>query len=96
MKIYSPVAAIIISSLLFGIWHFKNIFFMPPRDVAHQMFYTGVIFGPAMALITLFTGTVWLAVIFHYANNMIAPLSRKFGVQISEKLNKTFSSKKNK
>src|SRR3989344_2126549 len=74
-KFYSARNSIIISSLFFGLWHFKNIFFIPTHDLVSQMLYTAFIFGPIAAYLTLKTKNVWLAVIFHYLNNMIAPFS---------------------
>ena len=69
---YSLVLAIIISSLLFGLWHLKNIFYHPGKELIYQMLHTGLIFGPIMAVITWYTGTIWLAVILHFCNNIIA------------------------
>jgi membrane protease YdiL (CAAX protease family) len=74
-RFYSARKAIIISSLLFGLWHFKNIFFISTHDLVSQMLYTALIFGPVAAYLTLRTKNVWLAVILHYLNNMIAPFS---------------------
>lgn len=74
-KFYSARNSIIISSLLFGLWHLKNIFFIPTHDLISQMLYTAFIFGPIAAYITLKTKNVWLAVILHYLNNTIAPFS---------------------
>ncbi len=74
---YSSMTAVIISSLLFGLWHFKNIIFVPIRELTYQMLYTGLIFGPIMAVIALRTNTIWLPVILHYLNNIVAPYSQK-------------------
>ena len=72
MNIYSVTSAVIISSLLFGLWHFKNIFYFSKKELIWEIFYSGFIFGPIMAMITLFTGTIWFAVILHFSNNLIA------------------------
>ena len=72
LQIYTETTAIIISSLLFGLWHFKNIFYLSKKELVYQMLYTGLIFGPIMAIITLATDTIWLAVILHFANNLLA------------------------
>lgn len=74
-KLYSAQKSIIISSLLFGLWHLKNIFFVPVSDVVYQMLYTALFFGPIVAYITLKTKNVWIAVMLHYLNNLLAPLS---------------------
>ncbi len=78
MALYTMPVAVIASSLLFGIWHFKNIFWLPKSELAKQMAYTGLIFGPLMALATVWTGTVWLAVILHYANNLATALWKRW------------------
>ncbi len=74
-KFYSARNSIIISSLIFGLWHLKNIFFIPTHNLISQMLYTAFIFGPIAAYLTLKTKNVWLAVILHYLNNAIAPFS---------------------
>jgi len=77
MTIYSITTAIIISSILFGIWHLKNIFYLPKNQVIYQMLYTGLIFGPIAAYITVISGAIWIAVIIHQLNNLLAPYSQK-------------------
>ncbi|OHB17066.1 MAG: hypothetical protein A2734_01460 [Parcubacteria group bacterium RIFCSPHIGHO2_01_FULL_40_30] len=77
MKYYSWKKAIIISSLLFGLWHLKNIFFISQisqNELIYKMIYTAFIFGPIMAHITLKSKNIWIAVILHYLNNLLAPL----------------------
>lgn len=83
LNAYSLFGAIAISSLLFGLWHLKNIFYMPKKALIYQMLYTAFIFGPVAALITFYTGTIWLAVIVHFCNNLLAVSSLNF---ISKKL----------
>jgi len=39
MKYYSWKKAIVISSLLFGLWHLKNIFFISQSELIYQMLY---------------------------------------------------------
>ena len=72
IEIFSTTYAIIISSFLFGLWHLKNIFYFSKNGLIWQIFYTGFIFGPIMAILTLFTGTIWLSVIVHFCNNLLA------------------------
>ena len=75
MKYYSWKKAIIISSLLFGLWHFKNIFFLSQSELIYQILYTAFVFGPIVAYITIKSKNIWLAVIIHYLNNLLAPFS---------------------
>lgn len=84
LNFYSPTTAIVISSLLFGLWHFKNIFWETKKGLAYQMLYTGLIFGPIMALVTIWSGSIWLAVVLHYINNLVAPFSRRFVRRITQ------------
>jgi len=82
MNLYSTTTAIIVSSLLFGIWHFKNIFWVKKTNLIYQMAYTGLILGPVMALVTIWSGTIWPAVILHYINNLVSPLSKKVFIEL--------------
>ncbi len=73
----STTYSVIISSVLFGAWHFKNYKWQTIGETVHQTLYSGIFFGPIAAIITLSTGTIWLAVIFHYIHNLFADLFRK-------------------
>jgi len=68
-KYYGRVVAVAGSSVLFGLWHLKNIFWLSHPDLIHQILFTTAIFGPIMALLTLKTRSLWPAVILHYLNN---------------------------
>lgn len=72
LKHFSTIKAIALSSLFFGLWHLKNIFFIDTIEVIKQMAYTGLVFGPILAFITLKTKTIWIPTIIHYANNTLA------------------------
>jgi uncharacterized protein len=69
-KKYGFWSAIALSSILFGIWHLKNIFWLEPSHLIHQMIYTGCVFGPVTAFITLKLRSIWPSVAIHYLNNM--------------------------
>jgi uncharacterized protein len=69
-KKYGFWSAIALSSALFAIWHLKNIFWLEPSQLIHQMVYTGLFFGPITALITLKLRSIWPSVAIHYLNNM--------------------------
>jgi len=73
-RFYPVKNSIVISSLLFGLWHFKNIFFISTPELAHQILYTALIFGPVIAWVTVKTKSIWPAIILHYLNNILAPL----------------------
>jgi membrane protease YdiL (CAAX protease family) len=71
IPLYGIIWAIVIQSILFGLWHLRSMLFMPPKRVVLQMLYTGLILGPLFAIITLKTGTIWVAVILHFLNNFL-------------------------
>lgn len=78
MTMYSVPVSFVVSSLLFGLWHLKNIFWHDWPYIIKQMLYAGFVFGPVAAILTLVTGNIWMAVILHYVNNTFAaPLGRK-------------------
>lgn len=68
-KLWGWVAALVLSSILFGLWHLKNIFWLTPNELGIQIAYTAFIFGPIACLITVKTKSVWPAVILHYLHN---------------------------
>lgn len=68
-KLWGWVAALILTSLLFGLWHLKNIFWLSPMDLGIQIAYTALVFAPIVGLVTLKTKSVWPAVILHYLHN---------------------------
>lgn len=77
LHITNSIYAVITSSLLFGLWHVKNHKWQTRSQTMYQVVYTGLIFGPIMAIISLWTGTIWIAVILHYIHNILADLMRK-------------------
>jgi membrane protease YdiL (CAAX protease family) len=75
MKVFSWKKAVIYSSLLFGLWHLKNIFYYEPQQVLTQVLYTGLFLGPILAGLTIKFKSIWPAVIVHYLNNIWSPIS---------------------
>jgi len=81
--------AVIISSLLFGLWHLKNYRLQPKWASAYQIFYAGFIIGPILAMITIITGTLYMAILIHSLNNLLSPvftsiLNREYGKRKTE------------
>jgi membrane protease YdiL (CAAX protease family) len=62
--------AIVVSSLLFGIVHIRNIYWLEPSHLIGVMLSAGLITGPIFAYATLRCRSVWVAVILHYLNNL--------------------------
>lgn len=73
----SPLSSIIISSVIFGLWHLKNYKWQTGKETLNQVLYTGIVFGPLVCLLTLYTGTIWLGVIVHYIHNFLVDAFRK-------------------
>lgn len=69
---YGPVWAVVLSSIFFGLWHLKNVFWLSEYQLIHQMLYTTLIFGPVTAVLALKTRTIWPGAILHYLNNLAA------------------------
>lgn len=78
----SPIWSVVISSVLFGLWHLKNYKWQTKNQTIYQVTYTMIVFGPVAAIITLWTGTIWIAVIIHYAHNLLADEFRKLGSKV--------------
>ena len=74
---FSPFLSIIISSVLFGLWHLRNYRWQTKRETLHQVLYTGLIFGPIASMITIWTGTIWITVILHYIHNLTVDILRR-------------------
>jgi membrane protease YdiL (CAAX protease family) len=74
-KFYSVRNSIIISSMLFGLWHVKNIVYLSPHDMVIQALYAGLIIGPVLAYLAVKTRSIWFGVMLHYLNNILAPFS---------------------
>jgi membrane protease YdiL (CAAX protease family) len=71
LKQFSLFKSIVLTSILFGIWHLKNIFFVDIEELTRQIIYTGLIFSPVMCFLTYKTKTIWIASIIHYLNNFL-------------------------
>lgn len=67
---HSSIVAIAVSSLLFGLVHIRNIYWLDTGSLIRTMAYTGLVLGPILGYVTLRFRTVWPAVILHYLNNL--------------------------
>lgn len=70
LSITSPFLSIFFTSVLFGLAHLRNIPYMSKNKLLEQILYCSLIFGPIAGLVTYLTGTIWIAVILHYINNL--------------------------
>jgi membrane protease YdiL (CAAX protease family) len=77
VSIFGVLGSALINLFLFSIWHIRSMFYMSFKKVIKQMTWTGLVIGPICLIFTYYTGNIWLAVIFHYLNNILAPLVDK-------------------
>jgi membrane protease YdiL (CAAX protease family) len=72
LNFFSMCISVTTSCVLFGLWHIKNYKWQTRNQTIYQVLYTGLFFGPIVCFITLWTGTIWVAVIVHYINNLLS------------------------
>ena len=65
-----PKWGIAISSVLFGLWHLKNLFYFEFSDVVYQMAYAGLVLGPVLGWAAMKTKSILPGVVLHYLNNI--------------------------
>lgn len=63
------------SSFLFGCWHLKNYHWVNKPSIINQFFYTAFIYGPIFCLLRIYTGDIYLAVLFHYITDATCALA---------------------
>lgn len=63
--------ALLISTVLFGLWHVPNFLYFPTSYVWFQLFYTGIL-GIVPALSRQWTGSVLYGMLSHMTVNFIA------------------------
>lgn len=71
----NTLVAVVISSFAFGLWHLKNIPWVGKRSAMIQFFYTAFAYGPIFAGLRLFTGDIYLTVLFHYLTDATCALA---------------------
>jgi len=74
-KTFSIKSSAVLSCLIFGIWHLKNIFYLSPIMLVYQILYAGLFIGPILTFLVYKTKSVWPGVVLHFLNNAISPLS---------------------
>ncbi len=65
----NALAAIIASSMLFGLFHLRNLWWASRRQVFINCLYTGLLFGPFIALARFWTGDIYLGIALHALHN---------------------------
>lgn len=67
---HSPLLALIISSLLFGLVHMRNIWWAGWRRSWSTSVYAGFTGGPLFGFIRLFSGDIYLGILVHFLHNL--------------------------
>lgn len=65
------ILAVAISSLLFGVFHLRNLWWADWKRVLRMCLYTGLIVGPVLSLIRVETGDIYLGIFLHFLNNFL-------------------------
>ncbi len=78
IPVFGVLGSAIINAILFGLWHIRSIFFMPEKKVIIQILYTTLVIAPVCLYATHVTGNIWIAVIIHYLNNILAPICEEW------------------
>lgn len=64
--------AVVGSSLLFGLFHLRNLWWADKRQVLVSCLYTGLIVGPLLGLIRLWSGDIYLCILAHFLQNFMS------------------------
>ncbi len=64
-----------VTSFLFGIWHLKNYYWSGKKGIIIQFFYTFLAYGPIFAWLRIFSGDIYLAVLFHFITDATVALA---------------------
>ena len=66
----SRLSALIGSSLLFGLYHLRNVYWLETGPLVRSMAFTGLVLGPILGYVALRFRTLWPAVILHGVHNL--------------------------
>lgn len=64
-----------VSSLLFGVWHLKNYYWSGGKSIINQFLYTALIYGPIFGLMRIYTGDIYLGILFHFITDATCALA---------------------
>jgi membrane protease YdiL (CAAX protease family) len=68
---YDSLVALTTTSLLFGMFHLRNLWWAPSRQVFINCLYTGLVFAPLLGLVRWWSGDVYLCIALHALHNFI-------------------------
>lgn len=69
------VSGIVQTSIMFGLWHCKNIIRLSPLDLLEQVIFAGLIIWPILGYLAYKSKSIRPGVIFHYAYNICVGIS---------------------
>jgi len=67
--------SLVVTSFFFGTWHLKNYYWSGKKGIIAQFFYTMLIYGPIFSLLRIYSGDIYLAVLFHYITDATCALA---------------------
>lgn len=68
---------LVMNSLLFGLWHLKNVSWSGAKRAIPQAFYTGLVAGPIFNLLLIATGDIYLSILAHLLHNVVLTFTPK-------------------
>jgi membrane protease YdiL (CAAX protease family) len=68
---HNAVYAVIFSSLTFGLFHMRNLWWASWRRSWSMTVYAGLTAGPIFALIRFLTGDIYLGILVHFLHNFV-------------------------
>ncbi len=72
----NSIIALIVNSLAFGIWHLKNwAWHRDKKQLINQFLYTAFVYGPIFSIMRIYTGDMYLAILFHYITDATVALA---------------------
>jgi membrane protease YdiL (CAAX protease family) len=61
--------ALIVSSLVFGVFHLRNLWWSSRKQVLINCLYAGLVFGPIVGLVRWWQGDIYLGIAIHAIHN---------------------------
>lgn len=65
----SQLLALILSSVLFGLFHLRNLWWASHKRVLFICLYTGLLFAPIVGLVRWWSGDIYLCIAIHALHN---------------------------
>jgi len=69
---HSQLLALITSSLLFGLFHLRNLWWASRKQVLLNCLYTGLVFAQLVGLVRWWSGDIYLGIAIHALHNFVS------------------------